>query len=239
MGGTSAGPTDVLPRPRARQCRAGRSPTECSALRGGRRQLGWERAPWGTPRQGRGGPARQVWGLGPPWPGVILVSPHLARKPELRGTSPQQPVIPRVRVWLQKDRGGQRLPGSLLGGPTRWGLGWDVLVRIPSRPVDCSREAGDACGVHDGGGVERVVYTSLAVSLKPYKQAINQGRAQLTLAKTPEDGGGALRLCLEVWRLQLSPGPSRSPTMSPTVVPSQQPCTFHGFSPLVLALGPF
>lgn len=60
-----------------------------------------------------------------------------------------------------------------------------------------------------------MVYASPAVSSKPHKQAIHQGRAQPAAAKTPEDGGRAPGLRVEVWRLRLSPGPSRSLAVVP------------------------
>lgn len=85
---------------------------------------------------------------------------------ELRGTGPQQPVIPGRCVW----------PQSCPEGPAHCGLGWDspdlwtVLekLRLPA-------------GMQDGGGGGRVIYTPLALSPELYKQAINQGRAHRPL----------------------------------------------------------
>lgn len=71
-----------------------------------------------------------------------------------------------------------------------------------------------------------MVYASPAVSSKPHKQAIHQGRAQPTAAKTPEDGGRAPGLRVEVWRLRLSPGPSRSLAVVPPPASRSRP----GFS---------
>lgn len=107
-GGNRAGPEpgSAVPGvgPRGPQpSRAGGDSPAGSGLCGGRHGRGVgaplsRSGPWGRPGQG------SSWSV-----------PGLAKKPELRGTGPQRPVLPRVRVWPQKDRWAEA-PGSLLGG---------------------------------------------------------------------------------------------------------------------------
>lgn len=76
-----------------------------------------------------------------------------------------------------------------------------------------------------------MVHTSLALSLKLYKRAIDQGQAQ----QAPEGGGQQVGTLLRAWCRQLLLGPRWSVMMAG----HQRLHPFHCFSPLVLGLGTF
>lgn len=154
------------------------------------------------------------------WPGLILVSFTGQPGSELRGTGPQEPVIPGLCVRPRSLPRGPHALGSWLGlscGEFLPDL-WTVLekLRLPA-------------GTHEGGGGGRVIYTPLALSPELYKQAINQGQAHRPLPG-PARWWAGLGTLLGAAVSVVEPRPRGRCGRGLHLVSS---ISCHGFSPLV------